>query len=418
MNIIKVARGLGEVILGLLTDKAVASYKRLPYMSYEQRYVIAENLKGISSVVPQEELDYVPNLRKYRPDYVVHGDDWREGPQKEVRERVVNVLSEWGGQLIEPEYTPNVSSTELIIRQREIGTTPGIRLKQLRRLLCAKPLVRAIEAHSGLSALIAENAEYKEAGKAARQFDAIWLSSLTDSTLKGKPDIEFVDSTSRSNTLADILEATTIPVIYDGDTGSYPEHFALLTRRLERLGISAVIIEDKIGLKRNSLYGADANQRQDDPDDFCLKIIAGKNARVTDDFMIFARIESLILERGTKDALARAEKYISAGADGIMIHSRKSNTAELFEFFGEYKKLEGRKPLISVPTGYPQVTESELASQGVNIVIYANHLLRSAYPAMQKTAISILKHERSLEAAEFCMSIDDILNIIPGNSYK
>lgn len=417
LNIINVAQKHGEVILGLLTDAAVASYKRLPYMTYEQRCAIAENIKGVARVVPQEELDYVPNLRKYRPDYVVHGDDWKEGPQRHVRERVIKTLAEWGGQLIEPEYTPNISSTEIILRQREIGITPGARLRQLRRLINAKPLLRALEAHSGLSAIIVEKAQYKDiASSQIRRFDAIWLSSLTDSTAKGKPDIEFVDSTSRSHTMNDILEVTTMPIIYDGDTGSYPDHFALLTRRLERLGVSAVIIEDKVGLKRNSLYGTDAMQTQAAPDDFCEKIVAGKAARVTDDFMIFARIESLVLGHGVHDALLRAEKYLCAGADGIMIHSSKKDTGEVFEFCEGYKSIAGGKPLIAVPTIYDHVTEAELSDRGVNIVIYANHLLRSAYPAMKNAAEAILKYGRSREASGICTPVMEILGTIHGNN--
>ncbi|MDR1137098.1 MAG: phosphoenolpyruvate mutase [Synergistaceae bacterium] len=416
MNIIKVARDYGEVTLGLLTDAAVASYKRLPYMRFEQRLAVAENIKGVSRVVPQEEHDYAPNLRKYRPDYVIHGDDWKEGPQKRVRERVIETLAEWGGQLIEPAYTPNISSTEIILRQREIGTTPGVRLSQLRRLLNAKPMIRILEAHSGLSALIVEKARYREpeSGR-VRHFDGIWLSSLTDSTAKGKPDIEFVDSTSRSNTLNDILEATTIPMIYDGDTGSYPEHFALLTRRLERLGVSAVIIEDKTGLKRNSLYGAEAGQFQADPDDFCKKIMAGKTARVTDDFMIFARIESLVLGQSVPDALSRAEKYLASGADGVMIHSSVQDPTKVFDFCDGFKNFSGGKVLIAIPTVYNHVTEDELTDRGVHVVIYANHLLRSAYPAMLGAAESILMHGRSLEACENCMTIPEILNIVHGN---
>ena len=414
LNIIKTASELGdEVILGLLTDKAIASYKRLPYMSYEQRLIVAENLKGVSRVVPQEELDYVPNLQKYKPDYVVHGNDWREGPQKKVRERVIQTLAQWGGKLVEPEYTIGVSSTELNIRKREIGTTPTIRLNQLRRLLSAKPLIRLLEAHSGLSALVVEKASYQEEGKPKQAFDAMWLSSLTDSTSKGKPDIEFVDSTSRSHTLSDILEVTTLPIIYDGDTGSYPEHFALLVKRLERLGVSAVVIEDKIGLKRNSLYGTEVIQTQDSPENFCEKIRMGKRAAVTDDFMIFARIESLILDKDVDDAMHRARLYLEAGADGIMIHSRRKEPEDLFEFCRQYAELPNKRALIVVPTSFSHITETELMDMGVNIVIYANHLLRSAYPAMQKTAHSILAHGRASECEAACMSVKEILNIIP-----
>ncbi|MDR3165206.1 MAG: phosphoenolpyruvate mutase [Synergistaceae bacterium] len=416
INILKIAGELGDIILGLLTDKAIASYKRLPFMSYEQRKIIAENLKGVRQVVPQEELDYTPNLRKYRPDYVVHGDDWREGPQKQVRERVIEVLHEWNGQLVEPPYTKGISSTELIVRQREIGTTPGFRLAQLKRLLSVKPQIRVLEAYNGLSALIVEKSSYIAEDGETRTFDAIWLSSLTDSTAKGKPDIEFVDSTSRANTLSDILEVTTLPLIYDADTGSYPEHFAFLVRRLERLGVSAVIVEDKIGLKRNSLFGTGAAQRQDNIDSFCHKIRTGKSACVTRDFMIFARIESLILKQGVDDALKRARAYLEAGADGIMIHGKDRDPVEVFAFCDAYAKWNGKKTLIAVPTAFSQVYEQDLLARGVNIVIYANHLLRSAYPAMKKTAETILKNKRALETDKYCMSIPDVLSIISENN--
>jgi phosphoenolpyruvate phosphomutase len=415
LNVIDVARQLGEVTIGLLTDRAIASYKRLPMMSFEQRKLVAENIKGVSRVVAQETLDYVPNLRKYRPDFVVHGDDWKVGAQREVRLAVIEALSEWGGELVEPTYTPGVNSTALVLANKELGTTPEIRMKQFSRLLNAKPIVRVIEAHSGLSGLIAEKARV-EVDRVPREFDAMWLSSLTDSTQKGKPDIEFVDLTSRTNTIGDILDITTKPVIFDGDTGGYPEQFALTVRHLERLGVSATIIEDKVGLKRNSLHGTSVVQTQDTIESFQAKIAAGIEARVTEDFMIFARIESLILKAGMDDALARAEAYIDAGVHGIMIHSKEQSPAEILEFCRRYASMGLNAPLVAVPTTYDQVTEQELIDAGVRVVIYANHLLRSAYPAMLKTAETILLRGRAHEAARDCMSIKEVLNVIPGGN--
>jgi len=414
LNIIKAAAELGEVTVGLLTDEAIASYKRLPFMAFEQRKEVTEALKGVHRVVGQETLDYVPNLRKYQPNYVVHGDDWKTGVQSEVRQAVIETLAEWGGELIEPEYTPGISSTALNVAARDIGTTPDIRIKQFRRLLAAKPIVRVLEAHSGLSGLIVEKTRAVVDGR-PREFDAMWLSSLTDSTNRGKPDIEFVDLTSRVSTISEILETTTKPMIYDGDTGGYPEHFALMVRTLERLGVSAVIIEDKIGLKRNSLYGTEVEQTQDSIEGFSRKIAMGKNARVTEDLMIIARIESLILKRGLADALERASAYIEAGAGGVMIHSKEDSPAEVLEFCREYAKLSHKVPLIAVPTAYCGITEAELINAGVQVVIYANHLLRSAYPAMVRTAESILTHGRSLEASEACMPIKEVLNVIPSD---
>ncbi|MBI4514582.1 MAG: phosphoenolpyruvate mutase [Deltaproteobacteria bacterium] len=414
MNILKIARAYGEVVVGLLTDEAIASYKRLPYMTYEQRKCVVENIQGVARVIPQTQLDYVPNLLALKPDYVVHGDDWRTGVQASVRQRVLETLAQWGGQLVEPSYTKGVSSTKVIHALQEIGVTPDIRRRRLRRLLTAKPLVTTIEAHNGLTGLIAEHASESRDGVPV-EFDAIWLSSLTDSTAKGRPDIEYVDLTSRMSTLQDILEVTTKPVIYDGDSGGQSEHFAFAVKTLERLGVSAVIIEDKVGLKRNSMFGTEAAQVQDTIDNFCHKIHAGKKAQVTDDFMVVARIESLILEQGVDDALERAQAYVAAGADGIMIHSREKSPAEIFQFAAAYRQFKLRAPLVVAPTMFNAVTEEELKQRGVQIVIYANHLLRSAYPSMLATAKTILRHGRSLEADERMMPIQEILTLIPGS---
>lgn len=414
LNVIRKAAELGEVTIGLLTDRAIASYKRLPYMTYEQRRAVIEQIKGVARVVPQETLDYVPNLRKYKPDYVVHGDDWREGVQRHVRQAVIATLEEWGGQLVEVPYTPGISSTELNKALREIGTTPDIRRNKLRRLLNAKPLVRLMEAHNGLTGLIVENAHFDDPDGVRREFDGMWASSLTESTAKGKPDIEAVDVTSRTNTLHDLLEVTTKPIVYDADTGGKLEHFQFTVRTLERLGVSAAVIEDKVGLKKNSLLGTDVPQTQDTIENFCAKIKVGKAAQVTDDFMIVARIESLILDKGMDDAVTRAEAYIAAGADGILIHSRSKTPDEVFEFCNRYAKLPVRPPLIVVPSSYNQVTEQELIDHGVNVVIYANHLLRAAYPAMMEAARSILEHGRSKEIDSRLMSIKEILELIPG----
>ena len=413
LNIIREAAQLGEVTVGVLTDAAIASYKRLPYMSYEQRAAVVAALKGVVQVIPQEQLDYIPNLRKLKPDFVVHGTDWREGVQAKTRQGVIDVLAEWGGRLVEPEYTPGISSTVLNKAIREVGTTPDIRRRRLRRLLNAKPLVRVMEAHSGLSGLIVENAFVMKDNK-RREFDAMWLSSLTDSTLKGKPDNESVDVTSRLRTVNDILEITTKPIIYDGDSGGLPEHFAFLVRSLERLGVSAVIIEDKVGLKQNSLFEVGNVQSQATVEDQCHKIKVGKQAQVTDEFMVIARCESLIAGKGEDDAIMRCSAYCGAGADGIMIHSKAKTPDEIFSFVRRFRaEVSADKPIVVVPSTYAQVTEKELADAGVNVVIYANHLLRAAYPAMRRTAERILECGRAQEAsAEFCMPIKEIISLI------
>jgi len=413
INVIKKASKLGNVIVGLLTDSAISSYKRIPHMSFDQRKEVIENFKGVTKVVEQTTLDYRPNLRMLKPDYVVHGDDWREGVQKGTRQQVIDTLSEWGAELVEVTYTPGISSTKLIQSVKEIGTTPNVRLSMLRRMLEAKPLIRINEVHHGLSGLITENATMMRNGVPVR-FDAMWSSSLTDSTAKGKPDIEAVDMTSRMQSVNDIFDVTTLPMIFDADTGGKTEHFRFTVRSLERLGVSAVVIEDKVGLKKNSLFGNDVMQSQDDIVSFQNKISEGKLAQVTDDFMVIARIESLILEKGMQDALDRASAYIDAGADVIMIHSRQKEADEIFEFCEKYHRLSRTVPLKVVPSSFSHITEDEWIDHGVNIVTYANHMLRSSYPAMLKTAQSILKHGRSFEATEDCLSIKEILELIPG----
>lgn len=413
LNIIKEAQKLGRVIVGVLTDEAIASYKRLPYLNYEQRSEIVMNIKGVDEVIPQTTLDYVPNLEIVKPDFVVHGDDWKEGVQKETRNRVLETIEKWGGKVIDIPYTKGISSTLLNEKLKEIGTTPEIRLKRLKRLLSAKKMVRILESHSALTGLIIENT-ITDVNGIKKEFDGLWISSLTDSTVKGKPDIEAVDLTTRLHNLNDTLECTTKPIIYDGDTGGKIEHFVFTVRTLERHGVSAIIIEDKVGLKKNSLFGTDALQTQDSIEGFCEKIKAGKKAQITNDFMIISRIESFIAGKGLDDAIERAKAYIEAGTDGIMIHSKDKTGEDIKEFCQTLRKINSEIPIIIVPTTYNHITEEEFINWGVNIVIYANHMLRSSYPSMLNTAKSILENSRSLEADEFCMPIKEILELIPG----
>ena len=413
INIIKKARSLGDVTIGLLTDEAIISYKKLPFLEIEQRKEIVENIKGVSSIAIQETYDYEPILRKLKPDYFVHGDDWRIGIQSSMRDKVISILKEWGGKLIEPEYTKDISSSILHKEISKNGITVDSRRKLLRRLISVKPLVRILESHNGLSGLIAENTIIEKDGKII-EFDGIWESSLTDSTAKGKPDTELVDFSSRFNTIEEILEVTTKPMIVDGDTGGRADHFKFRVKTLERLGVSAVIIEDKIGDKRNSLFGASVSQEQDSIENFSKKIKEGKKSQITDDFMIIARIESLILKNGMDDAILRAKSFIEAGADGIMIHSKEENGKEIVEFCNLYSFFEKRVPLFVVPSTYSHMTEKDLIDLGVNVVIYANHLLRAAYPSMLNVAKSILENNRAKEASDkYCMSIKEIITLIP-----
>ena len=418
INIINEATKYGDVMIGLYTDKAIATHKRLPYLTYEQRKQVIENIKGVSTIVPQDDWSYVPNLVKYKPDYIIHGDDWLEGPDKYIRDEVFKVMESLGGKVIEIPYTKGITSSGLAEELESLGTTPQARLKSLRRLITAKPIVRIMESHCGLTGLIIEHTKV-EVGNEIREFDGMWASSLTDSTSKGKPDIEAVDLTTRLHDLNDSLEVTTKPVIYDGDTGGKTEHFVFTVRTLERLGVSAVIIEDKVGLKQNSLFGTDAVQTQDTIEGFCAKIKAGKEAQVTRDFMIISRCESLIAGKPVDDALERCHAYVAAGADGIMIHSKNKDGMDIKEFCQRFREVDNHTPIVAVPTTYAQFTEEELASWGINIVIYANHMLRSAYPAMVKCAERILETTRCLEASEeYCMPIKQILNLIPGTKKK
>lgn len=410
--IIKKAQKYGKLTIGVLSDHAIASYKRFPLVPFEERMVIFSNVAGVEKVVEQKELSYAENLRALHPDYVVHGDDWKEGFQKPVRQEVQEILAEYGGQLVEFPYSNDPKYKELEALSRAELAMPDMRRSRLKKLINMKGLVTAIEAHSGITGLIAEKTTVLQDGK-TYQFDAMWVSSLCDSTCKGKPDIELVDMTSRFRTIDDIMEVTTKPIIFDGDTGGLTEHFVYTVKTLERMGVSMVIIEDKTGLKKNSLFGTEVKQTQDSIENFCAKIQAGKKAQKTGDFMICARIESLILEQGMEDALERAFAFSSAGADAIMIHSRKKDPQEIFEFVEKFREKNACTPIVVVPTSFNTVTEEEFKARGVNVVIYANQLTRTGFPAMQKAARTILENHRAKECDDMCMSIKEIITLIP-----
>ncbi|MBR3763544.1 MAG: phosphoenolpyruvate mutase [Clostridia bacterium] len=411
LSILKKAAELGTVTVGILTDEVVASYKHYPLLPLEERVAMFESLKYVSRVVVQESLDYTDILEKLRPDIVVHGDDWLVGYQANIRQKVIETLKKWGGELVEFPYT-HTPTEETLSNLDALLSLPETRRSRLRRLMAYKPCLSVCEAHNGITGLIVEKtAVDTEHGR--KQFDAMWVSSLCDSTAKGKPDIELVDMTSRLRTLEEIMEVTTKPIILDGDTGGQVEHFVYNVQTLERMGISAIIIEDKKGLKKNSLFGAGVGQVQDSIEDFCHKIASGKAAQKTRDFMIIARCESLILEQGLEDALTRCHAYVKAGADGIMIHSKSKTPDEVYAFCDAFRREDAKTPIIVVPTTYNSATEAELAAHGVNIVIHANHLIRSAFPAMQVTARSILENGRSREADALCMSIKEILALLP-----
>lgn len=411
INIINVARTYGRVVVGVLTDEALIKFNRFPTESLETRMSIVKEIDGVDEVIIQDTVMYNKVIEQLKPDYVLHGDNWLEGPEKAIRDNVKALLDEYGGELVDVPYTYNERVKKVDRQLKEKLAMPELRRKRLRQVLELRPIVKAIEVHSGLTGLIAEKTVVDNNGD-LDQFDAMWISSLCDSTAKGKPDIELVDSTSRFRTIDDVMEVTTKPIVFDGDTGGLVEHFVYMVRSLERMGVSAVIIEDKVGLKKNSLFGTEVEQTQATIEEFCHKLEAGKSVQLTDEFMIIARIESLILEQGMDDAIARARAYVKAGADGIMIHSRRKEPDEILEFCDLFRSEDKNTPIVVVPTSFNSIYESELAEHGVNLVIYANQLTRSAFPAMEETAKSILKNHRAKEVDDRLMSIKSIISLI------
>ncbi len=409
-NIIEEARKYGDVVIGVLADRVMVRFNRFPLLEQDKRVKLLKKLH-VKDVIIQEDIMYDSVIDSLHPDYVIHGDNWKTGPMQAIREHVISRLSEYGGQIIEVPYTRNDNVRREDAKVREKLAMPEYRRKRLKSLIRLCPIVKTIEVHSGITGLIAEKTIVENEGE-LDQFDAMWISSLCDSTAKGKPDIELIDMTSRLRTINDVMEVTTKPIIFDGDTGGQIEHFVYNVRTLERIGVSAVIIEDKIGLKKNSLFGTEVEQTQDSIEHFCEKIKAGKQVQLTEDFMIIARIESLILEKGMEDAISRAHSYVKAGADGIMIHSRKKDASEILEFCDRFRSENKDTPIVVVPSSYAYITEAELAEHGVNIVIYANQLTRSAFPAMEQTARDILKYHRALEVDKRLMSIKDIITLI------
>lgn len=411
LNIIHKAREYGRVVVGVLTDEAMVRFNSFLLKSFEERMEMIKGIEGVDEVIIQDEPLYDKVLRKIRPDYVIHGDNWKKPPLDYIRNNVQEILDAYGGKIIDVPYTFNEEVHRIDAIEKERLSMSEFRRGRLKRVMDIRGLVKALEVHSGLTGLIAEKTIVAHDGE-LDQFDAMWISSLCDSTDKGKPDIELVDMTSRFRTINDVMEVTTKPIIFDGDTGGLTEHFMYTVRTLERMGVSAVIIEDKTGLKKNSLFGTEVAQTQDSIENFSKKIRAGKKAQLSDDFMIIARIESLILEKGMEDALTRAKAFVEAGADGIMIHSRKKEPDEIIAFCDRFREVDKNTPIVVVPTSFNTITEKELQSHGVNIVIYANQPMRAAVPAMQNAAEEILRYHRAYEVDSKLMPFKDIITLI------
>lgn len=411
LNIVREAQKYGDVVIGVLSDEAMIRFNRFPTISFEERMGLVEKIEGVSRVVVQKNILYDEIVRELRPDYIIHGDNWLTGFMASIRDNAAELLAAYGGRIIDVPYTDTEEVRHIDRRGKERAAMPEFRRRRLSQLIRLRPIVKAMEVHNGLTGLIVEKTIVDRGGD-LDQFDAMWISSLCDSTAKGKPDIELIDMTSRFRTINDVMEVTTKPIIFDGDTGGLTEHFVYTVRSLERMGVSAIIIEDKTGLKKNSLFGTTVEQAQDTVESFCEKIRMGKHVQLTDDFMIIARIESLVLERGMDDALRRARAYTAAGADGIMIHSRKRDPGEIIRFCDLFRAEDRDTPIVVVPTTFSSVTEEELAAHGVNIVIYANQLTRSAFPAMEQTAADILKYHRAQEVEDRLLPIRKILTLI------
>ena len=411
INILKTAKSYGEVTVGLLTDAAISQYKKLPHLTYSQREIVLKNIKFVDQLIPQQTLDYSQNLKKLKPDFVVHGDDWKSGVQKKTREKVIKVLKKWGGKLIEPKYTKNISSSSIKKKIYETGVASSTRLSKLKRLINSKKIVRFLESHSALTGKIIENLSHQKKQNLI-EFDGMWSSSLTDSTLRAKPDNQSVDYTSRISGLSDMLDVTTKPIIFDADNGGRVEHLPFLIKALERAGVSAVIIEDKVGLKKNSLFKNQIGVKQDTISSFSKKISLVKKVKNSDDFLLAARIESFILGKGLKDALQRANAYSKSGADLIMIHSKSEKPDEIFRFSKIFSKSKLAKPIIAVPSTYSKTYEKDLIKNGIKIVIYANHMMRSSYPSMINTANSILKNQRAYESEKNISTVKEMIELI------
>ena len=416
LNVIAEASKLGDLTVGVLSDKEAIRYNRFPVLSEEERLAAVRALPGVANAVIQRDMMYSDVIDSLRPDVIVHGDNWcnPEAPEYFIRQHVEASLKKYGGEIVDIPYTFDPEAKRIDDLDKERLAMPEYRRRRLRQLIRMCPIVKTIEAHSGLTGLIAEKTVVRQDDGRLDQFDAMWVSSLCDSTAKGKPDIELVDMSSRLRTIDDIMEVTTKPIILDGDTGGLTEHFVYNVRTLERIGVSAVIIEDKTGLKKNSLFGTEVEQTQDTIENFCAKIAAGKDALRTKEFMIIARCESLILEQGMDDALARCHAYVKAGADGIMIHSRSKDPAEILEFCDRFRGADAETPIVVVPTSFNSVTEAELAAHGVNICIYANQLTRAAFPAMQSVAQDLLKYHRAQEVDSRLMPFKKIITLIDG----
>ena len=411
INILKKAKKYGKVVVGLLTDKAISEYKNLPLINYDERYKILIGIKYIDKIVAQENWDYSINIKKYKPDFFIHGDDWKVGIQKNQRRKAIQALKVNNGKLIEVAFTRDISSSEIKNKMLKLDISSDNRVSRLKRLMNVKDIVKILESHNSLTGLIIENLKVTKTNSFI-EFDGMWSSSLTDSATKGKPDNSSVDFSTRLTSLNDMMEVTTKLLVFDADNGGQLEHLRFLVRSLERAGVSAIIMEDKIGLKKNSLFKNQTGAKQDKPELFAKKIKLVCNSRKNKDFMVVARIESFILGKGLRDALKRAEIYSKAGADAILIHSKEKTPNEIFSFAKEFKKSKNFIPLVSVPSTYSKVYEKDLINNGFKLVIYANQLLRAAYPAMQSTARKILKNSRAFEAEKKIIPIKEIINLI------
>ncbi|MDJ0824059.1 MAG: phosphoenolpyruvate mutase [Rhodobacter sp.] len=412
LRILKEAKKHGRVTVGLLTDRALENKKPIPLLSFEQRKEILEALDCVDEVIAQDEWDYDACIDTHKPRVFVHGDKW-DGPLTGMRERAIARLESYGGTFVELPYSHEFDGTHIAPQMAASLATPFAKQKAFRRMMQSKRLVRFLEAHSPLAALIGEHTKVQRNGDVL-QYDGFWSSSLTDSTEMGLPDIEALDVTRRLQNIDEIFEVTTKPLVFDADTGGKAEHFELKVRTMERMGIAAAIIEDKTGLKKNSLLGTSVPQTQASIPEFQEKIRAGIEGQKYRGMMIIARLESLILGQGIDDALRRADAYVTAGAGAVMIHSKERDPAQVFAFTDAFAQDHPEVPIVAVPSSYNTVHDHELQAHGIKMIIYANHMLRSSYKAMEQTARAILEHGRTAEIEDEIITIPQILKLIPG----
>jgi len=384
INILKTAARLGRVTVGVLTDRAVVGYKRLPLLAFEDRVRVVESIADVAAVVPQKTLSYVENLRALRPDYVVHGDDWRYGDQvSRARAEVIATLGEWGGELVEVAYTKGISSTAIHRSGAADALFSGTRQGRLRRLLAAKPTLRIVEAHSGLSAKIAAEVRGPDG---ATGFDAVWQSGLTDAIHRGKSDGGAVDRGRRLQAVEEILDAGPLPLIYDGRAAGRPETVFDLTRALDKAGVSALCLGDR--------SDPDRTGPEMSPAETVAQIEAVRAACPTGAVMAISRIVVAAPGNGGSGALDRALDralaLLEAGSDAVMFDSAADTAEPILDIAARLRRQRRDVPLFAAQSDRWGAPIHRFENAGIDAVVYETHLLRATVAPMRRAATALL----------------------------